>query len=116
MICNMFAIGCNLQEIRKSKKLTQLEMAEELNVSLTHYSKIEQGIDKMSMDVIFKIMTVLDIDANTLLIYGKSGNENVSRVVAKISTLDTFDQDTVINGFEAMVDTMFDTEKRRKVS
>lgn len=41
---DLFTIGSNLREMREAKKVTQLQVVEALNVSYTHYAKIEEGI------------------------------------------------------------------------
>ena len=113
---DQFVIGGMIQDIRKDKKITQFDMAERLNISLDHYSKLEQGAEGMSLGVLFDIMTVLDVDANTILLYGKDNSRRVERVVAKIATLKNVNKEQVLDSIEMMIDSMCDATDKRKVS
>ena len=64
---DLFTIGSNLREMREAKKVTQLQVVEALNVSYTHYAKIEEGIRGMSLPMLFKLMAYFDTDANSIL-------------------------------------------------
>lgn len=116
MTMDMFTIGGLLQEIRLERNKTQADMAEELEVSLAHYAKMEQGTNRMSLDLLFKIMTVLDVDANAILLYGKNGIHRVENVVARMSDLEEADQELIIDNFEHMVDSVSRIRQGRKVS
>lgn len=111
-----FTIGGMIQEIRLDRKLTQLDMAEKLDVSLGHYAKMEEGARGLSLDLLFKIMTVLNVDANTLLLYGASGTKRVENVFAKLTKLKSFDRDMLMDSVELMVDSMCRSEEKRLVS
>lgn len=115
MTMDMFTIGGLLQEIRLERNKTQADMAEELEVSLAHYAKMEQGTNRMSLDLLFKIMTVLDVDANAILLYGKNGIHRVENVVAKMSDLEEADQELIIDNLEHMVDSVSRIRQGRKV-
>ena len=107
-----FEIGGLIQDIRKENSLTQNDMAEKLDISVAHYSKIEQGKHGISLELLFRIMTILDVDANTVLIYGNDGFERVERVIAKIQSLDITDTELLLDNVEMMVDSFCRTEKR----
>ena len=58
--------GLNVVYYRKKKKLTQLELAELVDINRTHISAIELGNVGVSFDVIFKLCEVLDITPKQL--------------------------------------------------
>lgn len=60
-------IGPRIQKLRKEKNMTAEDLSAELGVSTSHISQIEQGCRKMSVDLLYKLMDVLGVDANTLL-------------------------------------------------
>lgn len=64
---NLFVIGNKLRELREEKKVTQLQVVEALDISYTHYAKIEEGIRGMSLQMLFKLMEYFETDANTIL-------------------------------------------------
>lgn len=71
-------IGSRIQKIRKEKNLTIEKLSEEVGMSSSHISQIEQGGRKMSVDLLFRLMAVLQVDANTLLAVPKFNGVNVS--------------------------------------
>ena len=60
-------IGPRIQKLRKDKNMTAEELSAELGVSTSHINQIEQGGRKMSVDLMYRMMDVLNVDANTLL-------------------------------------------------
>ncbi len=58
--------GLNIVYYRKRKKLTQLQLAELIDVDRSHISAIELGKVGVSFDVIFKICEVLEITPKEL--------------------------------------------------
>ncbi|MGF2924903.1 helix-turn-helix domain-containing protein [Lactococcus garvieae] len=59
--------GEKLKAVRKSKGLTQLELAKRLNASKGAISAYEQGITYPSVDVLIKICDILDTSSDYLL-------------------------------------------------
>ena len=60
------AFGLNIVFFRKRKKLTQLQLAELVDVDRSHISAIELGNVGVSFDVIFKLCEVLDVKPKDL--------------------------------------------------
>lgn len=58
--------GLNVYYFRKREKLTQLELAELVDIDRSHISAIELGNVGVSMDVIFKMCEVLHITPKEL--------------------------------------------------
>ena len=58
--------GLNVVYYRKRQKLTQLELAELVNVDRSHISAIELGKVGVSLHVIFKLCEVLEITPKEL--------------------------------------------------
>lgn len=58
--------GLNVVYYRKRKKLTQLQLAELVDIDRSHISAIELGNVGVSLDVIFKICDVLGIEPKEL--------------------------------------------------
>lgn len=75
MIYDIYAVGNTLRSIRNKYGYTQNDMAESLDVSYIHYSQIEQGRHRMSLELMLKIVTKYGVDPNTL--FGIENRENV---------------------------------------
>ena len=58
--------GLNVVYYRKRKKLTQLQLAEQVNIDRSHISAIELGNVGVSMDVICRLCEVLEITPKEL--------------------------------------------------
>lgn len=58
--------GLNVVYYRKRKKLTQLQLAELIDVDRSHISAIELGNVGVSFDVIFKLCEVLEVNPKDL--------------------------------------------------
>ena len=54
-------LGLNVAYYRKEKGLSQIELAERVNISRTHMSRIETADCAVSLDVAFDICDVLNI-------------------------------------------------------
>ena len=59
-------LGLNIAFYRKKQGLTQLQLAEKLDIDRSHMSAIELATVGVSLDVIFKLCAVLDIDPKQL--------------------------------------------------
>ncbi len=58
--------GLNVVYYRKRKRLTQLQLAELVDIDRSHISAIELGNVDVSLDVIFRLCEVLEITPKEL--------------------------------------------------
>lgn len=59
-------LGLNIAYFRKQQGLSQLELAELVNISRTHMSRIETADCAVSLDVVFDICDALKIEPKKL--------------------------------------------------
>ena len=59
-------LGKNIRNARKSKNLTQNELAEKLDITREHLAKIETAKRGLSLNLIFLLAEVLDIKEKEL--------------------------------------------------
>ena len=59
-------LGLNIAYYRKQKGMSQMELAEAVNISRTHMSRIETAECAISLDVIFDICDALDVTPTKL--------------------------------------------------
>ncbi|MBR2414192.1 MAG: helix-turn-helix transcriptional regulator [Clostridia bacterium] len=59
-------LGLNIAYYRKAKGLSQSDLAEKINISRTHMSRIETADCAVSLDVIFDICRVFQISEKEL--------------------------------------------------
>lgn len=65
MIKNHKEIGAQIKRIRKSLRMSQMKLAEEVGVSFQQIQKYEKGINKISVEMIQQIAKALGIPVNT---------------------------------------------------
>ena len=63
---NYKQLGLNIAYYRKAKGLSQIQLAEKINISRTHMSRIETADCAVSLDVVFNICNVLEIKPHKL--------------------------------------------------
>jgi len=63
---NYKRLGLNIAYYRKERNLSQMKLAEKINISRTHMSRIETADCAVSLDVIFDICTILEIEPKKL--------------------------------------------------
>ena len=66
-VVNKLTMGDRIKEARKLQNLTQEQLAEKVNITLTYISEIERGLKTPSMQVFIKLVEVLDVSADYLL-------------------------------------------------
>ncbi len=59
-------LGLNIAYYRKNRRLSQSQLAEYINISRTHMSRIETADCAVSLDVVFDICDVLNIKPSQL--------------------------------------------------
>lgn len=62
-----YAIGQRIRKIRKSRGLSQEQLAEKVGISTTHMSHIETANTKLSLPVLVEIAEVLEVQTDSLL-------------------------------------------------
>jgi transcriptional regulator with XRE-family HTH domain len=62
-----YKVGRHIQKLRKEKGLTQEELADKLHISLSYVGKIETGLRKPNMKMLYKIAEKLDVKVSELI-------------------------------------------------
>ena len=100
-------IGKRIQAARLSIGITQEQLAEKVNLSLTSISRLENGKAMVSIEKLFNIATALNTDLSVLLCdYIKSSadsNTKATELLVKFNQLNPEKQKSVI----AFVDIMY---------
>lgn len=65
---------------RKSLKLKQYELAEKIGISTTHMCAIENGRDKLTIDVLLRLCEVLDVSTDYILAGTSTANNSLERL------------------------------------
>jgi len=54
-------VGSRIRELRKGRRLTQVELSEMIGVAQSDLSRMEQGEYKVGLDTLFKILQVFEL-------------------------------------------------------
>lgn len=95
MYYDVYASGKRIQELRKTHKMTQVQLAEVLNISLDHLKKIESGQRGCSVDLLINLSELFD-ESLDFLVLGKVRPNSAAQ--KKIQSL--------IDGLEALKNTL----------
>lgn len=85
----MNKVSDNIKKFRELKNLTREQMASELGMSLSGYSKIERGEIDLTISKVYKIAEVLKVEVPQILnfdaaqIFNVSNNNNVNGIVVE---------------------------------
>lgn len=76
MVYDGLTVGQNVRIMREQNHWTIEQLSEAVDKSASHIVQMELGSRKMSLDLLFSLMTVFNVDANSIL--GVSNNEELS--------------------------------------
>ncbi len=60
-------VGLRIKEVRKKRRISQADLAEKVNVSISHMSDIETGRTNFGVDIFMRITEALQVSADVLL-------------------------------------------------
>lgn len=84
MTINFRIIGLRIQETRRRKRLSQAELAEQVDLSVSYISHIERAKKQTSLESLVKIANVLGVTADLLL----NGNQSFDQKEYMIELVD----------------------------
>ena len=78
-------LGARIQQIRKSKKLTQEQLAEMIDLDIPNLSNIERGKRFVSANTLENIIKALDVTEKELFDFGYKGTKD--ELISEINNL-----------------------------
>ena len=64
-------IGLNIGYYRRARHMTQIELAESLNISSNYLSQVERGCKSLSLDKLLQLAEILSVDEKEFLDFSK---------------------------------------------
>ncbi len=96
-------VGNKLKQARLSNNLSQVELAEKINLSEKHISNIERGQNFPSLDTFFKMCEVLNLSLNDFgLAVNSKENKTKIAVLNKIYSA----TDNELNSYNEILNTL----------
>lgn len=88
---NLKPVGKRIQEARKAIGMTQADLADKLNISVSHMSSIETGRANFGVETLMKITEILKVSADNLL----------RTDIPEVSTIYAGDMEQILKGCTA---------------
>ena len=86
MILNIRQFGTILKNARMDRKLTQAELAEELDLSLSYLKDLERFKNTPSLEVFAKTMHFFNLSADTVIYPNNNLTDNTYRKLLRLLT------------------------------
>ena len=99
-------VGRRIQEVRKSRGLTQSELSQMLDLSTKYISNIECGFKTPKLNTFVAIANALRCDANQLLtdVLDITTGQESGLISRKLQTLPPEEQRRILRVLEVMID------------
>lgn len=79
-------VGCVIRKLRKEKNMTIDDLSEAVGKSASHITQLEEGNRRLSIDLLYALITEFDTDANTILaIQGKQTENSIDEELKRLS-------------------------------
>lgn len=84
---NWELIGKRVQQVRKTKRYTQAEIAEKINMTSKNLSQLERGMTGISVSTLMSLCKTLDVSADYILfgIENNSYNNTINILLSELS-------------------------------
>lgn len=106
LVSDSHSIGNNLYKVRKSKGLTQAEVAEKAELSDRTYADIERGSVTMRVDSLLKICGALHITPNDILVSENNAEITEQDIAEAIRDCSDNEKKTALKLLSAYIDSL----------
>ena len=103
----LIELGERIRKRRQEMKLSQESFAEKAGISVNTVSRIEGGQTAMSVEILRKMIEILEIDANILLGKEKGDTEkqeSVQEVLYRIQKMQWKEQKIIMQTIDSLID------------
>ena len=99
-----FRVGNTIRCLREQRCWTLEEMSHRLDRSVSHVVQVELGKRRIGLDTLYKLMDVLNVDANTILLIAEPKCEPETSIDTELSKLPEEDRRYLSGVFQYMID------------
>ena len=109
------ALGAKIKEYRKKENITQEQLAEMADISLSHMSNVETASASVSLPALKLIADALDVTLDELLVdsYSKKQKEYLysRKLECILEQCETEEQEFIVNTASALADNLMKNRK-----
>ena len=95
--------GQAIRELRIEKNMTIENLSEAVGKSVSHITQLEEGNRKMSIDLLYALISVLGTDANTVLAIPTVKDTEETSIDAELKKLDPIMREYLSQEFMHMI-------------
>ncbi len=106
LVLNLTDIGNKLYKIRKSKGLTQAEVAEKADFSDRTYADIERGSTNMRIETLLKICEALNVTPNDILVTETNISVSEKDIASALNACSNNEKETALKLLSVYVDSL----------
>jgi len=107
--------GENLRKYRKECGLTQEEFAEKLKISPQFYANVENGTKGMSMEVLYRLTKVADVNLNSFLAEEITPATSINEIISILNNAPEQDLEFIKNMVRCMLKELAKQRKNAKI-
>lgn len=96
-------VGSTIRFLREQKNWTLEEMSHRLHRSVSHIVQVELGARRIGLDTLYRLMDVLEVDANTILLIAEPEKEVHLSIDEELSKLSEEDRRYLEGVFQYMI-------------
>ena len=106
-------IGQRIQQVRKTRRMTQSQLADKVDISTKYLSNIECGDKVPKFETFVAIANALEVDANSLLVDVLTVSSVIisSEITEKLAKLSPYEQRRVKRLFDVIIEDTADDHK-----
>lgn len=106
-------IGQRIQQVRKTRRMTQSQLAAKVDISTKYLSNIECGDKVPKFETSVAIANALEVDANSLLVDVLTVSSVIisSEITEKLAKLSPYEQRRVKRLFDVIIEDAADDHK-----
>ena len=97
----MLNVGEKVKYYRKIRNLSQKQLSEMINVSESQLKKYENGITKITVDMLYEISNVLDVPIYNFLL---TPSDNIVDIFKELYNIDQNDETNLTEDIQTLLD------------
>lgn len=106
MNCIKKAFGSRLKSLRKSRNLTQEQLAEQIGINIRQLARIEVGESFITADTLYNICKILEISPSLLFDFEIDNKMH-------LNVLDEVDNDSLYNNYQLLKEKILTIDKNK---
>ena len=112
---NYKALGAKIKEYRKKENITQEQLAEMADISLSHMSNVETASVSVSLPALKLIADALGVTIDELLVDSYSKKQKKYFYSKIMEQCETVEQEIIVNTVSTLADNLLKSRKKKGV-